>query len=435
MLWLSIVGGLVLLWFLLTTLFTPGINYRLSRRMSIHDEGFLHTIQSTCQSTVHHGNRVQVYTNGPSFYPAMLEAIRGATRSVNMECYIFKPGRIADQFVAALSERARHGVNVTIVVDAVGSFSLRGRPVHRLRKAGCRIESYQRLRWYSLSRLNNRTHRELLIIDGRVAFAGGAGIADWWGFGIRPWSWGQISIFPSDRKNRDLTPPWRDTMIRVEGPIVAAVQGVAAENWLECCGEILTGPEYFPDLEPCGNTTAFVIKSSPSDRATASRVTFQLLMECAEEHVRISTPYFLPDRALRRALIDLAARGVEVSVIVPGPHTDQRWVRLASRRMWGPLLEAGVRLYEYRGTMMHAKVFVVDGEWAVLGTTNIDNRSFEHNDEVNVALRDRELAARLLVDFERDILTSDAVTLERWRARPFWERLIGPFVWILERQQ
>jgi cardiolipin synthase A/B len=417
MLWLSIAGAIFLAWLVLVFLFTPGINYHLSHRTSVHDEGFLYTIQSTCQTALHRGNQVTVFTNGPQFYPAMLEAIRCASRSINMECYIFQPGRIANQFVEALSGRARAGVNVTIVVDAIGSSSLWGRPVSRLRKAGCRIESYQRLRWYSLARLNNRTHRELLVVDGRVAFSGGAGIADWW-------------AYPHRRKR-----PWRDTMIRIEGPVVAALQGVAAENWLECCGEVLTGPEYFPDLEPAGDTTAFVVRSSPSDRATTSRVTFQLLMEGADHDLHISTPYFLPDRALRRALVELARRRVAVSVVVPGPATDQKWVRLASRRMWGQLLEAGIRIHEYRGTMIHAKVLIVDGLWSVLGTTNIDNRSFEHNDEVNVALKDRGLASRLLEDFRKDMETSDEISLERWQRRPLWEKIAGPFIWILERQQ
>jgi cardiolipin synthase len=417
MFWLSVAGGLFLAWFILVLLFTPGINYHLSQRTSVHDANFLYTLQSTCQTSLHHGNRVDIFTNGPEFYPAMLDAIRSATKSINMECYIFQPGRIADQFIAALSDRARHGVNVTIVVDAIGSFSLWGRPVRKLRKAGCRIESYQRLRWYLLARLNNRTHRELLIVDGRIAFAGGAGIADWW-------------AYPMNHAR-----PWRDTMARIEGPVVAAVQGVAAENWLECCGEILTGPEYFPDLQPAGDTTAFVVKSSPADRATASRVTFQLLMESADREVRMSTPYFLPDRALRRALIELRKRGVRVSIIVPGRDTDQHWVRLASRRMWGQLLEAGVRIFEYRNTMMHAKILIVDGLWAVLGTTNMDNRSFEHNDEDNVAMCDRMVAACLLDDFEQDMQDSEEITLERWRKRPLWEKVFGPFVWILERQQ
>ena len=415
--WLEIAGALFLVWLVLVFLFTPGIDYHLARRTSVHADDFLYTLQSTCQAALHHGNRVTIYTNGPEFYPAMLDAIRSATKSINLECYIFQPGTIADQFIEALSERARLGVNVTVVVDAIGSFNLWGRPVRRLRDAGCRIESYQRVEWHRLARLNNRTHRELLIVDGRIAFAGGAGVADWW-------------AVDSKKGKR-----WRDTMARIEGPIVAALQGVAAENWLECCGEILTGPDYFPSLDAAGSTTAFVIKSSPADRATASRVAFQLLMEGADHHVRIQTPYFLPDRALRAALVRVARRGVAVDVIVPGRITDQRWVRYASRRMWGQLLAAGVRIHEYRVSMTHAKILIVDELWSVLGTTNIDNRSFEHNDEINVAMRDPEVASRLLEDYRRDLAASDEITLQRWQRRPLWEKIVGPFVWILERQQ
>ena len=418
MTWLTVAGGAFLIWLVLVFLFTPGISYHLSQRTSVHDKDFLYTLQSTCQAALHHGNRVTLFTDGPAFYPAMLEAIKDAKRSINMECYIFEYGKVGRDFVDALSERSRNGVNVTIVVDAIGSFSLWGKPVSRLRAAGVRIMSYQALRWHSLHRINNRTHRELLIIDGRTAFIGGAGVADWW-------------REPTGRSKR----PWRDTMARIEGPVVAALQGVAAENWLECCGEILTGRDFFPDLKPCGDTTAFVVKSSPSDRATASRVTFQLLIEGADHNVRISTPYFLPDRAFRRALVGMAQRGVQISVIVPGRHTDQKWVRLASRRMWGELLAAGIRIFEYQPAMTHAKVLVVDDLWCVLGTTNIDNRSFEHNDEVNLAMRDSAVAARLLQDYERDLAVSHEVTLAKWQRRPVWEKIAGPFVWIAERQQ
>jgi cardiolipin synthase len=418
MTWLTIAGGVFLVWLVLVFLFTPAINYHLSKRTAVHDPAFLYTVQSTCQAQLHHGNRVTIFTDGPAFYPAILDAIRGAKRTINMECYIFQHGRIGAEYIDALTERARNGVNVTIVVDAIGSMTLWGRPVARLKAAGCRIKSYQGFRWYSLHRINNRTHRELVVIDGAVAFAGGAGIADWW-------------AGPRGRSSR----PWRDTMARFEGPIVAALQGVTAENWLECCGEILSGPDYFPDLQPCGETTAFSVKSSPSDRATTSRVTFQLLMEGADQTVRVNTPYFLPDRSLRKTLIGIAQRGVQLTVIVPGRITDQRWVRLASRRMWGPLLRAGVRIFEYQPAMMHAKILIVDDLWTVLGTTNIDNRSFEHNDEANVAMRDPAVAARLLQDYERDLADSVEVTLKMWERRPLWEKLVGPFIWILERQQ
>ena len=250
-----------------------------------------------------------------------------------------------------------------------------------------------------------------------MTFTGGAGVADWW-------------LKPEGR-----TPAWRDTMARIEGPIVAALQGVFAENWLECCGEILTSPRHWPALVPAGPTEAMLVKSSPSDRATSSRVVFQMLIEGAVSDIDISTPYFLPDRALRRVLVGAARRGVRVRVLVPGRLSDQRFVRLASRRMYHELLEGGVRIYEYRPSMTHVKALIVDRTWALIGTTNIDNRSFEHNDEVNVAFREQAVTDRLRRDFEADLAASDEVTLDTWAARSSFEKLLGPVCWILERQQ
>ncbi len=414
--YLTILGAIFLVWLLLVVIFTPGIDYEVSGQVDIEHPDFVRLLQSTCQAAVHEGNRVDILTNSVAFYPAMLAAIRAAETSVNVECYIFEPGGIGDEFVDALAERAKAGVRVMIVVDAIGSSRLRGPGLSRLLDAGCSVERYQRVTWYRLHRLNNRTHRELFIVDGRVAFVGGAGIADWWAPG-------------------DGARPWRDTMARVEGPVVAALQGVFAENWLECCGQILTGPGQFPELAAEGETTALVVKSSPADRATASRVAFQLLIEGARREVRIATPYFLPDRAFRRCLLHARARGVSIDVLVPGPKTDQRLVRLASRRLYGELLEAGVRIFEYEPVMLHAKVMVVDGMWSVIGTTNVDNRSFEHNDEVNLASRDGRIASRLLEDFDRDLTECREVTLDAWRGRPLLEQLTGPFAWVLERQQ
>jgi cardiolipin synthase len=224
-------------------------------------------------------------------------------------------------------------------------------------------------------------------------------------------------------------------MARIEGPIVAALQGVFAENWLECCGEILTAPRHWPRIDPAGQAEAMLVKSSPSDRATVSRVVYQMLIEGAVTCVDISTPYFLPDRALRRALVRAAQRGVRVRVIVPGGHTDQRLVRLASRRMFRELLEGGVRIYEFRPSMTHVKALMVDEEWALIGTTNVDNRSFEHNDEINVAFRQAAVVARLRRDFEADLAASTEVTLQGWYDRPLLEKLVGPVCWIFERQQ
>ena len=417
MLYLTIFGGAFIAWLILVTLFTPAIPYHLEADVDSGSDHFIHLLESACQTTLENGNRIDILTNGTTFYPAMLDAIRAARETVNMECYIFKTGAIGDQFIEALSERARAGIRVTIVMDAIGSFGAIHRSARLLRAAGCRVEPYQRLRWYSLARLNNRTHRELLVVDGEVAFVGGAGVADWW---ARP---------------RGTRPMWRDTMARLEGPVVSDVQGVLAENWLETCGEILSGLETYKPHRPVGPSPAFVIKSSPADRSTVSRVLFQTLVEGSNRQVLITTPYFLPDKAFRVAIRRTIDRGVAITAILPGVDTDQHWVRLASRRMYGQLLEAGMRIFEYSGAMIHAKVLLVDDLWAVLGTTNFDNRSFEHNDEVNVAIRDKATADRLTVDFVRDQRHSTEITLESWRARPVLEKLVGPIAWILERQQ
>jgi cardiolipin synthase len=335
---------------------------------------------------------------------------------VNLEAYIFQPGAAADMLVEALVDRAQAGVEVRVVLDAIGSSRLRNTAARTLQAHGCQVSFYQPITWYRLHRVNNRTHREMLIVDGRVAFTGGAGVADWW--------------FTPSRG-----PTWRDTMARIEGPIVAALQGTFAENWLECCGEILTGPRHWPVLAAAGAAEAMLVKSSPADRATVSRVVFQMLIEGAVAAIDISTPYFLPDRALRRAFVRAARRGVRVRIVVPGSETDQRLVRLASRRMYRELLEGGVRIFEYRPSMTHVKAMMVDGTWAVIGTTNVDNRSFEHNDEVNVAFRESAVTARLERDFEADLAASDEITIETWAARPLLEKIVGPVCWILERQQ
>ena len=381
MFWLSVAGGIFLLWLVLVFLFTPGINYHLGHRTSIHDHGLpLHAPVDLPGGAAPRQPRRRSSPTASTFYPAMLEAIsRRRTRST-WSSTSSSPGRSPTSSSRRCRSEARQGVNVTIVVDAIGSFSLWGRPVRRLRKAGCRIESYQRLRWYSLARLNNRTHRELLVVDGRIAFIGGAGIADWWALSRSSDAWHK---------------PWRDTMARIEGPLVV---GAAGRGGRELAGVLRRDPHRAGLLprphKAGGDTTAFVVKSSPSDRATASRVTFQLLMEAADyerphQHAvlpagpRAATRAGGESRQPRRARQrHRAGHGAPIRagcVSPAGACGDQ-------------LLEAGIRIFEYRETMTHAKVLIVDELWSVLGTTNIDNRSFEHNDEVNVAMRDAAVA-------------------------------------------
>lgn len=416
MIW-GLIGLAFVIWFVMVLLFTPRIDYTVTIPLRPNSDEFLRVIQSTCQAAVHGCSRVDVLTNGAQFYPAMRDAIRAAHTSVNLEAYIFQPGDAADMLMEAMVERALAGVEVRVVLDAIGSAAMHGAPARRLRAAGCRVQFYQAIAWYRLHRLNNRTHRELLVVDGRVAFTGGAGVADWWYRPVRK------------------APSWRDTMIRIEGSLVAALQGVFAENWLECCGEILTSPGQWPTLEASRAAEAILVKSSPSDRATVSRIVVQMLIEGAVRRVDISTPYFLPDRALRRALVRAARRGVQVRIVVPGALTDQRFVRLASRRMYRELLAGGVRLFEYRPSMTHVKALMVDEVWALVGTSNLDNRSFEHNDEVNVAFREATVTSRLHRDFEADLAASTEVTMDAWIHRPLLEKLVGPIGWILERQQ
>jgi len=413
----TIIGIGFIVWLALVILFTPRIDYHVTAPLRPDSDDFLRVVQSGCQASMHANNQVEVLTNGTQFYPAMRDAIRAAEHSVNLEAYIMQPGDAADMLIDAMVERARAGVEVRIVLDAIGSMKMGGDAARRLRDAGCQLNFYQPIRWYRLHRLNNRTHRELMVVDGHVAFTGGAGIADWW-------------LHPEKK-----AATWRDSMVRIEGPVVSAIQGVFAENWLECCGEILTSFRHWPLLEPRGPVQAMVVKSSPSDRATASRVVFQMLIEGAVASVDISTPYFLPDRSLRRALVRAARRGVRVRVIVPGRATDQRLVRLASRRMYRELLDGGVRIHEYRPAMTHVKALIVDDAWAVIGTTNVDNRSFEHNDEINVAFREQEVTSRLRRDFEADLASSDEITIDSWQRRPVFEKIVGPVCWILERQQ
>lgn len=414
---LTIIGGAFIVWLVFALLFSPHIPYHIECDLDATSDHYVNVLESTCLTKLEPGNQVDILTNGDVFYPAMVQAIRSATETVHMECYIFKKGEIGDQFIEALADRGRAGVRVTLVLDAIGSFGTLRKYAKPLRRAGCRVEAYQPITWYRLSRLNNRTHRELLVVDGGLAFAGGAGVADWW---FKP------------QKGK---PMWRDMMARIEGPVVPAIQGIATENWIECCGEILTDPNIYKRNKPVGTVAAFALKSSPSDRSTVSRVLFQTLIEGANDRVRIATPYFLPDKAFREAMCRTVARGASIEVVVPGRRTDQRWVRLASRRMYGQLLEAGVRIYEYKEGMTHVKMLVVDDLWSAIGTTNLDNRSFEHNDEMNICFRDTNVAARLTQDYLADVAKSEEMTLEGWRRRPMLEKLIGHVAWILERQQ
>ena len=405
---------------LFLALFQPGLPYTIpgAQPEALDSPQFLHTLQALTGAHLHQRSRVDILTNGEQYYPAELAAIRGARRSINQEAYIFQRGEVARQFVEALAERARAGVKVNLLVDAIGSAGLTDPFLKTLRDAGGRIYSYHPLRWYTWPRVNNRTHRELLIIDGEIGFVGGAGVADHW-------------LKPADDE-----PRWRDTMARVEGEAVTGLQAVFAENWLESAGEIITGPSYFPFAKAASETITLTVGSSPTvGRSTDARVLFQMLLDAAAHRIWITTPYFLPDSSIRRELKEAVKRGVDVKIVVPGKHNDHTLTRRSSRRLYGELLKAGARIYEYDPAMLHTKSLIVDSLWSVVGSTNMDSRSFELNDEANLAVLDRTLAARLERDFLEDLGQSREVTYDWWQKRPIFERVHEWFGALLERQQ
>jgi cardiolipin synthase len=375
-------------------------------------------LEALTDAQVHRRSKLEVLTNGENFYEAELEAIRSARHHVHIEAYIFSRGKLTERFVRLLAEKARAGVQVRVVVDAIGSLTTTSSYFKELTTAGGRVHWYHPLRWHTWPRYNNRTHRELVIVDGRVGFIGGAGFADHWIYGEKH------------------HPRWRDTMVRVEGDTVVSLQSTFVENWLESSGEVLAGRDFFPPCEVQAETAALVVNSTPSaGSSTRARLLFQTLLASAQKSIRIQTPYFVPDWSARKELAKAVARGVEVKVIVPGHSTDIVLTRHSGRRIYGELLEAGVEMYEYEPAMTHVKCMVIDDVWSVVGSTNFDNRSFGLNDEVNLAALDRGLAQRLTEDFCRDLAQSHRITYERWRKRPLYERAHEALGWLLERQQ
>lgn len=384
--------------------FGPDLPYRIKRAPTADPESdtFLSLLAVLTDAQVHRGAEIEVLTNGDCFYQAELDAIRAAERSINLEAYIFHPGKIGGQFVHELAERARSGVKVQLILDYLGSLRTTRSYFRDLTKAGGRVEWYHSLRPDLLPQINNRTHREMLIIDGRVGFVGGAGIADQWYTGVKG------------------NARWRDTAVRLKGPVVYSLQSAFAQNWLRVSGEILTSEDYFP-FDPNGSeessdgAIAFVVNSTPAAGSTRARILFQALIASAKKRIYINTPYFLPDRSARQAIIEAVCdRKLDVKIITPGVHADHALTRDSSRNLYGALLRKGVEIYEYQAAMIHVKALIVDDLWAVVGSTNFDSRSFELNDEVNVAIMDRAVTYRLLADFQRDLAQSRLVTYKEW---------------------
>ena len=362
------------------------------------------------------GNHITDLENGKEIFPSMLEAIHGAQRNIVFETYIYWSGDIGKQFADALSERARAGVKVRMLVDWVGSIKMDQALLDEMKDAGVDIQQYRPLKWYNIGRLNNRTHRKILVVDGKVGFTGGVGIADQW------------------EGNAEDPDHWRDLHFKVEGPVVNQFVAAFNDNWIKTSGELLNGPDYFPELERAGDMDAHLFIASPAGGSESMHLMYLLAIAAAEHSIDLEAAYFVPDELIMKALIAARHRGVRIRVIVPGKHIDSETVRLASKAHWGELLMAGVEVYEYQPTMMHNKLLIVDGIMVSVGSTNFDVRSFRLNDEASLNVYDAAFAARMTRVFEQDLIPTKRYTYDIWLKRPWKEKFMEKFVLPLKSQ-
>jgi cardiolipin synthase len=351
------------------------------------------------------GNRMKVLRNGDEIFPAMLDAIRGARKSVTLATFIYWSAEIGEQFAAALAERAKSGVKVHVLLDWLGCEKIDDSYVEMICKAGGEVAKFHPVRWHNLGRLNNRNHRKVLVVDGNRGFTGGVGIAAEW------------TGHAQDKAH------WRDSHFLVEGPVVAQMQAVFLDSWMKATGRVLHGDDYFPELSPAGDAPAHMFSSSPSGGGESMHLMYLLGITAAERSILLANAYFLPDRLTLRTLVDALERGVRIRIMTPGKHIDDAMVRRASTAGWGDLLRAGAEIYEYQVTMFHCKTMVIDDCMVSVGSTNFDPRSFRLNDEANLNVYDPEAAAALAAVFEDDLMRSRLVTYESWRKRPLRMKL------------
>jgi cardiolipin synthase len=420
---LAIAGAGALAWNaarLALALFGPTIPYRLADPItcSLDSEEFIQFLSIITGAFLSRDTTVEVLKNGAIFYPAELEAIYSAQKSIQLEFFEFFEGQVASTVLEALTERARAGVNIHLVVDALGSFRTSDSYFNELRRAGGRVLWYQPVRLKNVPYIDQRTHRKLLVIDGKRGFIGGAGVADHW------LSHGKYG------------PPWRDTMFRVEGRAVAGMAAVLSENWLECSGEILTLPMQGVSHAPAQGATSMVLASTPQEGGTRVRILYQVLLDSARDNILITTPYFLPDRSARKALLRaIRERGVLVRILTNGRNSDHPAITKFSRSLELELLRAGAEIYEYQPGMIHAKLLVIDGQWSVLGSANFDHRSFALNNEVSMAVLDRSLATKLRMQMEEDLTQSRRITAKEIRNRSFTTRMMDDLSWLIRREE
>lgn len=389
---------------------------QITREYALHDTQYQRALGVMLGPPITEGNRFEALHNGDRIFPSMLAAIRGAQRSISFETYIYWSGDIGRAFADALAERSRAGVKVHVLLDWVGSAKVDELFVKEMEDAGVQIRKFHKPNWYDLTRMNNRTHRKLLVVDGRIGFTGGVGIAPVW---------------TGNAQDKD---HWRDSHFKVEGPVVAQMQAVFMDNWIKVSGDVLHGERYFPAIEKKGDGRAQVFSSSPSGGSESMHLMYLLSIAAATKSIDLASAYFVPDDLTVRALVSAMQRGVRLRIITPGVITDSETVRKASRAAWGPLLEAGAEISEYQRTMFHCKIFTVDGLLVSVGSTNFDNRSFRLNDEANLNIYDADFASMQTAQFEADLKQSKRVTLEEWRERPVSEKALEHLAGLLSAQ-
>jgi len=377
--------------------------YNLGVPIEVDSEDFLRAAESLTAAPISEGNEAELLINGDRIFPAFLDVIRSAERTLCVQTYVYWQGDIADEVAGAICERAQAGVECRVILDALGAARMDGALVGKMEDAGVNVVRFRPPKPYAVRRLTNRTHRRLLVADGRVGMTGGVGIASEW---------------EGDAGDPD---SWRDTHVRVRGPVVRGFAGAFAENWLEATGEVLAGDGHLPDLAPVGDGARMqLVRSSAGVGDTNVEALYYLAIASASRSIDLTAAYFVPRPAFIEALTKAAAeRDVEVRILVPGPHIDKGFVRVAGRAAYEELLEAGISLHEYQPTMLHAKSMVVDGAWSSVGTVNFDNRSFQLHDEVTLCVWDRGFAAELGAAFEEDLSRSERIDPELWaRRRP-----------------
>ena len=351
------------------------------------------------------GNSVQLLVNGDEFFPSMLKAIREAKHTITLETYIWSPGKVSEDFIFALMDRARAGVKVHVLVDGMGTLKFKEDDRDRLREAGVEIYKYGRQHWWEVKpNINHRTHRKILVVDGRVGFTGGMCIDDRWA------------------GNADNPKVWRETQVRVEGPAVRQMQAAFASNWLQTTSGLLLGEGYFPKIESVGSTFAQCYKSGPDEGPEYARLGYLFAIAAARKSIDIAHAYFVPDDLAINMLVAARKRGVKIRIIVPAIN-DSSFGRAASRSRWGRLLEAGAEFYLYQPAMYHCKTMAVDDVLVTIGSANFDNRSFAINDEVTMNILDRDVATHHKRIFEADLKRSLPFTREDYESRPFYIKL------------